>query len=80
VLDRSAFLRGLELLTKAAGTTLTPELVSLADVLFSLFDSNSNGVVDYDELAGGISVFCAGTTDEKVQAAFALYGTRTIRL
>merc|ERR1712072_901707 len=55
------------------GTASEAEKVSR--VLFGLFDRDRNGVVDFDELASGVTVFCTGTTDEKVRAAFELYDT-----
>ncbi|DAZ96202.1 TPA: hypothetical protein N0F65_012392 [Lagenidium giganteum] len=41
--------------------------------LFELFDTNKNGVVDFSEISSGLSVFCGGTSEEKVRAAFTLY-------
>lgn len=41
--------------------------------LFAIFDSDRNGVVDFSELATGISILCGGSRDEKVEAAFSLY-------
>lgn len=47
--------------------------VCVAFVSYQAFDRNSDGIVSYDELAAGLSVFCSGSTDDKVAAAFALY-------
>ena len=41
--------------------------------LFDAFDADGNGVVDFAELAAGLSVLCGGTRDEKARAAFALF-------
>ncbi|KAF1316742.1 Recoverin family protein, partial [Globisporangium splendens] len=41
--------------------------------LFELFDVDKNGLVDFSEISSGLSVFCGGTSDDKVRAAFALY-------
>jgi Ca2+-binding EF-hand superfamily protein len=41
--------------------------------LYTLFDTNSDGVVDFTELATGLTVLCGGTRDEKAAAAFSLY-------
>ena len=40
------------------------------DRLFSFFDTNGNGTVDFAELASGLSILCRGSTTEKIQAAF----------
>ncbi len=47
--------------------------LKLADKLFQIFDANRNGAIDLVELAGGISILCGGSRDDKVAAAFALY-------
>jgi len=73
VLTRNGFGRALLLLAQAGGRSVTSAIVELINVLFRLFDKDGNGVVDFEELACGISVFCSGTTDEKVKAAFQLY-------
>ena len=41
--------------------------------LYDVFDSDGNGVVDFSELASGLSVLCGGERDAKAEAAFALY-------
>jgi Ca2+-binding EF-hand superfamily protein len=48
-------------------------LESIITKLFSIFDVNGDGVIDFTELASGLSVLCGGTRDEKARAAFALY-------
>ncbi|GMF28972.1 unnamed protein product [Phytophthora fragariaefolia] len=41
--------------------------------LFELFDVDKNGMVDFSEISSGLSVFCGGSSEEKIRAAFALY-------
>jgi len=41
--------------------------------LFSAFDTDSNGIVDMQELGSGLSLFCRGTSDDKITAAFKLF-------
>ena len=41
--------------------------------LFDLFDADKNGVVDFSELASGLSVLCGGSRDAKVRAVFDLF-------
>ncbi|KAL4176746.1 hypothetical protein KRP22_001687 [Phytophthora ramorum] len=41
--------------------------------LFELFDVDKNGMVDFSEMSSGLSVFCGGSSEEKIRAAFALY-------
>ncbi|KUF99653.1 Short-chain specific acyl-CoA dehydrogenase [Phytophthora nicotianae] len=45
----------------------------LVDRIFELFDKDSNGLVDFNELASGLSVLCGGSQADKVRAAFNLY-------
>jgi Ca2+-binding EF-hand superfamily protein len=49
------------------------KLSSLLIRLFGLFDTDSNGSVDFSELASGISVLCGGTSQTKVREAFGLF-------
>ena len=49
---------------------------SATTALFSLFDTDHNGVVDFSELASGLSVLCGGTRDDKVYAAFNLFDSK----
>ena len=49
------------------------KLWSIIDSLYAMFDSNGDGIVEYSELATGLSVLCGGSRDEKARAAFALY-------
>ena len=56
-------------LTKLMGVPL-PEKISRE--IFSLFDKDKNGKVDYLEIVSGVTVLCAGTETEKLQATFKL--------
>ena len=47
--------------------------VMLCKSLFEMFDTDENGVVDFSELASGLSILCRGSRDDKVRAAFSLY-------
>jgi Ca2+-binding EF-hand superfamily protein len=51
------------------------EVRFVAANMFDMFDKDHNGIVDFAELASGLSVLCAGDRDEKITAAFALYDT-----
>ena len=60
--------------SSARPTRETSERLKLVvEVLFGIFDTDGNGVVDFTELASGLSVLCGGSRDDKVKAAFALY-------
>jgi Ca2+-binding EF-hand superfamily protein len=41
--------------------------------LFQIMDADGNGVIDFPELATGLSVFCDGSPEDKARAAFNLY-------
>jgi Ca2+-binding EF-hand superfamily protein len=41
--------------------------------LFDIFDSDNNGVVDFSDMASGLSVLCSGSRDAKAKAVFSLY-------
>merc|ERR1711871_607739 len=49
------------------------EVADIISTLFSSFDANNDGVVDPRELAGGVSILCAGNSEEKIRAAFSLF-------
>jgi len=76
-LTRKAFTRSFLLLAALGGGLSSSRAFAQADALvnrmFTLFDRDGNGVIDYAELASGLTVFCSGTADSKVQAAFSLY-------
>jgi Ca2+-binding EF-hand superfamily protein len=48
---------------------------SFVDNLFSHFDADQSGEVDFRELVAGLSVMCAGSGEDKVRSAFNLYDT-----
>ncbi len=78
VLDRDAFEGCFEILIDRAGghddVNLDPErLQTILDRMFDLFDMDGNGVVDFSELASGLSVLCGGSRDDKAKAAFSLF-------
>ena len=41
--------------------------------LWDVFDHDSNGVIDYNELMAALSVLCGGDREDKVAAVFCLY-------
>jgi len=59
----------------ANGSLSAGTLDRITDELFEVFDADGNGLVDFTELASGLSVLCGGTRDDKVQAAFQLFDT-----
>lgn len=75
-IDRDAFRRAVDQF-KASATNASSDasdrLRLLVDRLFDLFDKDKNGVVDFAELASGVSVLCGGSAHDKVRAAFNLY-------
>jgi len=78
VLDGGAFERCFRVILAEGGaldgTDEEAVLVHLSlQQLFELFDADGNGVVDFAELASGLSVLCGGSRVDKVEAAFALY-------
>jgi Ca2+-binding EF-hand superfamily protein len=42
--------------------------------LFDIFDLDHSGSVDFTELSSGLSILCGGDAQEKIHAAFMLYG------
>ncbi|OQR94910.1 hypothetical protein ACHHYP_00829 [Achlya hypogyna] len=71
VLDRPAFYHAFaRFLEGGSGDGTATEVVGR---LFTAFDGDGNGVVDYCELSSGLSLLCAGSQAEKIEAAFALY-------
>lgn len=43
--------------------------------LFSVFDRDNNGVVDFAELIAGLSILCGGSRDDKILHAFRMIDT-----
>ncbi|RHY26340.1 hypothetical protein DYB32_007729 [Aphanomyces invadans] len=54
-------------------TTSAAQARMVVDRLFLAFDGDGDGVVDYCELSSGLSLLCAGSQQEKIEAAFTLY-------
>lgn len=48
-------------------------LVQTITDVFHLFDKSGDNVVNFVELAAGMSLFCRGSAEDKVRAAFPLY-------
>lgn len=76
LLSREAFHKSFRSLMKTSAPsdpTASKKIQEIVDGLFSLFDSDGSGFVDFGELASGLSVLCGGTQQQKVRAAFALF-------
>ena len=73
-LDRSAFNQiFLKLGPASESREDRMKLEMVLDTLFRVFDTDGNGVVDFNELASGVSILCGGDEESKAKAAFALY-------
>lgn len=46
---------------------------TLLDRIFKEYDTDQDGMVDFCELASGLSVLCSGSEHEKIQAVFTLF-------
>ena len=76
VLEPDHFYRALALLVHASGRSMSdPNVMETAAKLFDVLDRDGDGTLTFHELATGLTIFCAGSTDSKVRAAFMLYGT-----
>ena len=76
LLDRQTFTKCVSQLILATDTLGQREealSLSLIDGIFDIFDTDGNGVVDFQELACGLSVLCDGSRDDKAKAAFSLF-------
>ena len=76
VLERKAFVACFDNIIQSTGSLSRAEeasALSVIDRLFDLFDNDGNGVVDFSELASGLSVLCGGSRDDKARAAFSLF-------
>jgi len=51
----------------------TDQMDLILNRLFSIFDQDQTGKVDYQELVSGLSVLCGGNREDKIRAAFALF-------
>lgn len=45
----------------------------LGERLFTLFDIDKSGVIDYEEFVVGLAMFCRGTQKERLQVMFSMY-------
>eukprot|EP00164_Ancoracysta_twista_P000886 GFYU01001167.1.p1 GENE.GFYU01001167.1~~GFYU01001167.1.p1 ORF type:complete len:369 (+),score=77.82 GFYU01001167.1:130-1236(+) len=45
----------------------------LTDTIFNFFDRDQNGMIDFAEFVGGLSIICKGTAEEKIHFAFRAY-------
>ncbi|KAE8882473.1 hypothetical protein PF003_g33432 [Phytophthora fragariae] len=73
-MDKETFRQAFGHFRVDSATEKTEErLEMLVDRIFELFDKDSNGLVDFNELASGLSVLCGGSQTDKVRAAFNLY-------
>eukprot|EP00747_Dinoflagellata_sp_TGD_P207659 gnl/TRDRNA2_/TRDRNA2_81209_c0_seq1.p1 gnl/TRDRNA2_/TRDRNA2_81209_c0~~gnl/TRDRNA2_/TRDRNA2_81209_c0_seq1.p1 ORF type:complete len:378 (-),score=91.89 gnl/TRDRNA2_/TRDRNA2_81209_c0_seq1:131-1180(-) len=71
-LSRDQFMLVCEELLERRGIELPPEMVRHA--IFDLFDCDENSNVDLLDLVSGLSLFCAGSEDDKIKAIFAVFG------
>jgi len=44
--------------------------------MYSLFDTDKNGILDFNEVVGAISILCKGSLESKIAAFFALSGDK----
>ncbi|KAJ3038818.1 hypothetical protein HDV00_000306 [Rhizophlyctis rosea] len=45
----------------------------ITDRIFAFFDANGDGIIDFEELACGLSILCKGNLDERIKHAFKGY-------
>ena len=65
------------LIAAACGCGVMQTLAKAASIskrLFNVFDRDGNGLVDKNELKIGMSLLSPGSQEDKIKAAFALYG------
>jgi Ca2+-binding EF-hand superfamily protein len=76
-LTKQSFQRSFDLLIDSGGGHANDSEANAAsmviDRLFSVFDADDSGTVDFGELASGLSIMCGSSMDDKVKAAFSLY-------
>ncbi|GLE05935.1 hypothetical protein PINS_up015146 [Pythium insidiosum] len=72
-LTRDEFKRCFYTIIKNQRKKPTREIARFLDRLFNAFDVDGNDTVDFVELSSGLSVFCGGTRDDKIVAAFSLF-------
>ena len=74
-IDIEAYRAGFAERMETCGDVDRAKLLSTIDKLYALFDANGDGLVDFTELATGLSVLCGGSRDDKANATFLLYDT-----
>ena len=76
VLHRDRFRRALALIASLAGSLHASNKESfdtLCEHVYTAFDADGNGVLDFAEICAAFTVYCAGSVDDKVAAAFEAY-------
>ncbi|KAL8002917.1 putative calcium binding protein [Plasmopara halstedii] len=78
-LSRGAFdesfrkvINGQTINTRASDPDTQNKMQTVVGCLFDLFDKDKKGMVDFGEIASGLSILCGGTEIQKVEAAFSL--------
>ena len=74
-LDRKAFRECFKALHEENNSNMLKNrhVREVYDRLFDIFDVDSNGVVDVQEIGAGFSLLLGGDPEERIRAAFALY-------
>lgn len=75
-LDRSSFNRAFDKLVGGKGKVRPTDMELYRHILnrlFTIFDVDGNGIIDFAEIASGVSVLCEGHPADKAKAAFKLY-------
>nr|CCA18345.1 conserved hypothetical protein [Albugo laibachii Nc14] len=73
VLSRAAFHQAFVELMQMKNSVPNDQVRALLDQIFSEFDTDQDEMVDFCELASGLSVLCSGSEHEKIQAVFTLF-------
>lgn len=78
-LNREAFHAGFALFLDSSSamqpSSSSQDLTELINRLYDAFDSDQNGLVDFIELASGLTLLCQGSRDSKIRSAFQLCDT-----
>ena len=72
LITRSEFVKCLKSLSRDEDDDDESRLVAFTS-LYDIFDIDSNGVVDLNELSSGLGILCGGTASDKAAASFELY-------
>ena len=76
-ISRTVFISCFEILLEDHISTLTVMQVEWLHVvinrIYDVYDDVTSGLVDFSEVSSGLSIFCKGSKDDQVRAAFALY-------